>query len=226
MLVYAAGADLDTHTEPVAVLRGVVYPHGLHFTSDGRSLVVADAGRPLVHVFAADGDEWRGAGYPIASHRVMDEPNVPPGEHDTQEGGPKGLDLDRTGHVVAVTSERQPLAFLDLATLLATPGSAGPQRRLDFEHTVLEREQVRRRILEDTAQRADVADPRATDAIRIAAAASAHGRGHARADAHEQTKLMRLIRPASHLSTTLRGRHAHHDPHPRRRGTHRVIDGH
>ncbi len=40
------------------------------------------------------------------------------------EGGPKGLDIDRSGNVVAITCEEQALAFFALAALTGDPGQS------------------------------------------------------------------------------------------------------
>ena len=187
VLVHAR-ASLDEHAEPVAILRGTTYPHGLHFTRDARHLVVADAGRPFVHVFAA-GAEWAGVGYPIASHRIMDDLTFARGSSNPQEGGPKGLDLDRTGRVVAVTSTHQPLAFLDVDALLAHPGEAGAAQRFEYEREVLAHAAERAAAHSDEIARGDAARVLAADAeVRLR-------RQSELVAAYEQTKLMRVTRP-------------------------------
>jgi DNA-binding beta-propeller fold protein YncE len=110
-----AGDDSD----PVAVLRGVIYPHGMRFSADDRYLLVADAGRPYVHVFSSPSDGWRGAGYSQATIRVMDDETFSRGHHNSAEGGPKGIDIHPQANVLAVTAECLPLAFFDLETALA-----------------------------------------------------------------------------------------------------------
>jgi sugar lactone lactonase YvrE len=123
VLVYAYDSAGE-ESEPVGVLRGAMYPHGLRFAEDGRLLLVADAGAPLVHVYEADGD-WRGARFPIAAIPVMDEDTFASGHRTPEEGGPKGLDVEHRAGVLVVTSEQQPLAFFDLRT--AVPGARSPE---------------------------------------------------------------------------------------------------
>jgi hypothetical protein len=55
------------------------------------------------------------------------------GAHTPESGGPKGLDIDATSSVLAVTSEAQPLAFFDLPALLEH-ATALDQRDRDFRH--------------------------------------------------------------------------------------------
>ena len=98
----------------------MTYPHGLRFTEDGRHLVVADAGAPCIHVFAARGGDWSGVHDPIATLEVMDDETFQRGRYNPQEGGPKGLDIDRTSRLLAVTSEHQPLALFDARQVLTT----------------------------------------------------------------------------------------------------------
>ena len=107
-------------------------PHGLRFSGDGSRIFVADAGAPYIHVYANDGNGWRGVRSPITSFRVMDEAQFLRGRHNPQEGGPKGLDIDDEMNVLVVTSECQPLAFFDPAAILegvAVPGSSDRGRQ-------------------------------------------------------------------------------------------------
>ena len=118
VLVYENTASLHEHSEPDGILRGASYPHGVRFGPDGRHLFVADAGSPYVHVHARHGDSWRGVQYPAASLRAMDHDVFQRGRYNCREGGPKGVDVDRRGRVLTVTSECQPLAFFDVPALL------------------------------------------------------------------------------------------------------------
>jgi DNA-binding beta-propeller fold protein YncE len=131
VLVYRNGLEVGPHSPPAGVLRGISYPHGLRFTADDRFLVVADAGAPDLHVFASTDGDWSGERTPAATHRVMDEACFERGRVNPQEGGPKGLDIDRTGRLLVVTSEQQPLAVFDLREVL--PGTVRPRtdERLD-----------------------------------------------------------------------------------------------
>jgi hypothetical protein len=71
-----------------------------------------------VHVFAASGDSWHGAGYPVGTIRVMDDDTFARGRHNPKEGGPKGIDVDPRTSVLIATAECLPLAFFDLAPAL------------------------------------------------------------------------------------------------------------
>jgi hypothetical protein len=48
----------------------------------------------------------------------MDDETFLRGRHNRREGGPKGIDVDPSTDVIAVTSECQPLAFFDLGAAL------------------------------------------------------------------------------------------------------------
>ena len=138
ILVYEY-ATLDEDAEPVGILRGARYPHGIRFADGDRRLVVADAGAPFVHVFAAqDGGGWEGASYPAATVTVMDEETFRRGRYNPQEGGPKGIDVHAGSSMLAATAECLPLAFFDLVPAL--DGSAGDDdgALLDYELEVLE----------------------------------------------------------------------------------------
>ena len=117
---------LGEQADPVCILRGIHYPHGLRFGADARYLVVADAGAPYIHVFLRPSSEWVGVAYPALSVRVMNDETFVRGRHNPQEGGPKGIDVHRSTGVLAVTSELLPLAFFDIEAALerGTPGHA------------------------------------------------------------------------------------------------------
>lgn len=111
--LFAATAKPGRWAGPDGALQGLSYAHGLRFTADGRFILVADAGRPVVHVYHA-GDSWRGERQPVQSVTVLDGEAFARGRTNKEEGGPKGLDIDRTNQVVAITCEEQPLAFYPL----------------------------------------------------------------------------------------------------------------
>jgi hypothetical protein len=118
---------LDEHADPVGMLRGAHFPHGVRFGADDGCLVVADGGAPYVHVFLPSGGDWDGVRYPTTTIKVMDNDTFARGRHNPHEGGPKGIDVDPRTNVLAVTSECVPLAFFDLAAAL----DGGERRRTE-----------------------------------------------------------------------------------------------
>ena len=116
--LYRMSASLGPDTEPAGILRNAGYPHGVRFTRDDRHIIVADAGSRVVNVYAGDGD-WSGHRAPVRSVTVLDEETFLRGRASPEEGGPKGLDIDRSNSVVAVTCEEQTLAFFALSSILA-----------------------------------------------------------------------------------------------------------
>lgn len=115
--IYSMSASLGPDSEPAGILRNAGYPHGVRFTADDRHILVADAGSQMVHVYAGDGG-WKEHREPARSVAVLDEATFLRGRASFDEGGPKGLDIDRSNSVVAVTCEEQTLAFFALATIL------------------------------------------------------------------------------------------------------------
>jgi hypothetical protein len=133
VFVYAY-ATLDERSDPVAILRGARYPHGLRFDAGADRLLVADAGSPFVHIFERGAHGWSGARYPSATMTVVDEHAFALGNRNPREGGPKGIDVHRDTSVVAVTCEQQRLAFFDAG---AASGVGGGDALLGYELLVL-----------------------------------------------------------------------------------------
>lgn len=118
VLLYENSPSLNEYSDPAGILRCVNYPHGLCFSADGGHLFVADAGAPYVHVYARDGQGWEGVRNPVTTLRVMDESVLMLGQHNPEECGPKGIDIDGATNVLVTTSEHQPLAFFDVSATL------------------------------------------------------------------------------------------------------------
>lgn len=115
--VFSTSARLGRLAKAVGIMKDANFPHGLRFTADGRYLLVADAGSQAVNVYAR-GDTWAGPHEPVRSALVLDDETFARGRVNLEEGGPKGIDIDRTGTVVAVTCDTQPLAFYSLADFI------------------------------------------------------------------------------------------------------------
>ena len=118
VLVYANTPGLQRRTPPAAVLRGLVCPHGLRFTSDGR-ILVADAGSQYMHAFENGRGSWSGVHEPTTSVRVVDDETFYSGRYDSREGGVKGIAIDGAARVLITTHKRDVLGFYDLRRLLA-----------------------------------------------------------------------------------------------------------
>ncbi len=128
VLLYEYDSALDEHTDPVGMLRGLHYPHGLRFSADGRHLFVADSAAPYVQVFASGDDGWRGVSHPAVSIRVMDDDVFERGAYRHDEGGTKGIDFDRERRVMVTTSMHQPLSVFDARALTACIADAANGR--------------------------------------------------------------------------------------------------
>ena len=128
VLLFENTPQLDLNSEPAGILGKVACPHGLRFTPDDNFVLVADAGAPYVHVYARDCGTWHGERDPVASWRTMDDATFLRGRYNTEEGGPKGIDIDPGMSVLVTTCEHQTLAFFDLPELLRSRRSSGPIR--------------------------------------------------------------------------------------------------
>ncbi len=127
VLLYERSRTLHSGAEPDGILRNVLCPHGVRFTPDLEHILVADAGAPYVNVYSRNGTSWKGRRDPCNLFRVMDKTVFGRGRNNPQEGGPKGIDIDPHGEVLAVTCESQPLAFFDLSNVVS--GHCAPAHR-------------------------------------------------------------------------------------------------
>lgn len=225
------GAE-DVDRPPVGVLRGTSYPHGLRFTRDGEHLLVADAGTPYVHVYRRGDDDWSIAAYPDAALAVVEQAEFDAGNSGPGEGGPKGIDLDPTERVVAVTCGEAPLRWFDLRAVQTVAPPRSPASLVPLELEGLERESAlkaslaaaERKVMETetreheaqalasrTAERADDLERRAAELSewaheRIAAADREAEAARQQLAAIESSKLWRALAPLRRIAARARGR--------------------
>ena len=122
IFLYENTRQLNSQSKPDGFLRGIIYPHGIRFTPDDKYVIVADAGSPYVNIYARNGDGWKGTHTPQATLRVIDEAAYWRGRINPQEGGPKGIDIDRDMNVLVTTCEENVLQFFDLQWMLGQRG--------------------------------------------------------------------------------------------------------
>jgi DNA-binding beta-propeller fold protein YncE len=128
VLLYDRTMPLSPRRAPDGVLRNVLCPHGVRFTSGQKHILVADASAPFVNVYEKGTSSWHGTRDPVRLFRVMDEDVFRRGRHNPSEGGPKGIDISKDMSVLVVTSEHQSLAFFDVGQVVQT--SEAPENRL------------------------------------------------------------------------------------------------
>ena len=129
IFVFRNDGRLNDRSEPQAILRGLVYPHGLTFAGED-NLLVADAGAPLVRLYRVEDGNWQGEIEPHRSLRVMSDETFRLGRITPHEGGPKGLHISPDGRLMASTREQDNLIFFDLRGELGAsvrPPPDGPE---------------------------------------------------------------------------------------------------
>lgn len=154
--LYRNGPAIEPDRPPAGILRDIAYPHGVRFSADERTILVADAGAPLVHLFRSERGDWAGNHAPAAKIRVLGDEAFARGHHNPREGGPKGIDLMPGTGLLAATCTEQPLAIFDLDALLdpAEPARRpGPDAELEnMRATLLAHLQAARRGAEEIAE--------------------------------------------------------------------------
>jgi hypothetical protein len=128
----------------------------MRFGADGRHLFLADAGAPFVHVYACGDRGWHGTRMPSASIRMMAGETFRLGRKNPQEGGPKGIDFDKTMSVLVTTCEHQNLQFLDAAAVLAAASAVAPVVEVEYELGALEVDAATRAKARDVAESAAI----------------------------------------------------------------------
>lgn len=118
VLVYERTAALNRASQPNAILRNVLCPHGIRFTPDGAFILVADASARFVNIYKREEAAWGGVYDPYGVFPVVTPAVFARGRSNPQEGGPKGIDVDKDMNVLVTTCEFQTLAFFDLAEVL------------------------------------------------------------------------------------------------------------
>ena len=159
VLLFRNDRNLGPTSQPQGVLGGIKYPHGLSFADNGKTILVADAGAPVVHLYRSDGD-WTGDRLPDASIRVMSDESFRRGNTDPTVGGPKGIDVSRDGKLMVISCQEEPLVFFDAREFLEQGEASQSDGAADAESA---RESVLRYMAFDQ-QRLD----EATAAIRRA----------------------------------------------------------
>lgn len=112
------GRQLSPGSVPDGTLLNVLCPHGVRFTDDMAHILVADAGAPFVNVYDRSSSNWRGRHEPSRLFPSMSRSLFLGGQHNPQEGGPKGIDIKRRCNLLVTTCETQTLAFFDLNEVL------------------------------------------------------------------------------------------------------------
>ena len=137
VLLYDRSVALGPRRAPDGVLRNVLCPHGVRFTSDQKHLLVADASAPFVNVYTRGAGSWHGTRDPVRLFRAMADGVFARGRHNPEEGGPKGIDISNDMSVLAVTSEFQILAFFDVAEVVQARESPANRHKRHLQWVVL-----------------------------------------------------------------------------------------
>ncbi len=132
VLLYKNNGSLNESCSPVGILRRVEYPHGLRFTSDGRFILVADGGSPYVNIYETSDSDWQGVRDPLLSLRLLKNEDFLRAHHNPEEGGPKGIDINKANSILVMACESQPLAFFDWVTILESACSVRDLQRREI----------------------------------------------------------------------------------------------
>ena len=128
VLLYKNNGSLKDSGSPVGILRRVEYPHGLRFTSDSRFILVADGGSPYLNIYGTNDSDWQGVRDPLLSLRLLSTEDFLRARNNPEEGGPKGIDINKTNSILVMACENH-LAFFDWVPILESACSVRDSRR-------------------------------------------------------------------------------------------------
>lgn len=131
VLIFRNTSELNKKTVPAAALKGIVCPHGVRFSPDGR-VIVADAASQYLHVFQSKNGDWDGVQYPTKSIRLLDDETFYDGRYDSREGGIKGIDMDKSGRVLITTHTLGVLGFYDLGNILSRQSDVNSEEMVEL----------------------------------------------------------------------------------------------
>ena len=117
--IYKSSSELNMTTPPIAHLQGIVCPHGVRFSKDGKWVLVADAGSQFLFVYEKTPGGWNGIHNPCKTIRVLDDHAFYAGRYDSREGGIKGIDIDTSNSVLFTTQRYDAISCYDLNAVLA-----------------------------------------------------------------------------------------------------------
>lgn len=117
VFIYKNDDALGPTAKPVGLMRHY-YPHGLRFVSDDQFLLATSAGSPFLNIYEASNGDWRGVRNPALTVRVLSDDDFLRCRISREDGGPKGVDVNRDMDLLVVTCENIPLQFFDLQSIL------------------------------------------------------------------------------------------------------------
>jgi len=118
VVLYENEPRLNENSEPTAILRAVMNPHGVGFSKDNKFILVASACLPFVHIYTRYGNSWNGLLNSMCLIQVMDEDLFLREKKGPEEGGPKGIDFTNDMKLLVITCEEKPIAFFNLGNIL------------------------------------------------------------------------------------------------------------
>lgn len=120
VVIFKNEPGLNKKTAPSVVMKGPVCPHGIRFSEDGGKLYVSDAATQYLFIYRSEDGKWDKAEDSVQTVKVVDDEAFYLGKTGFNEGGVKGIDLDESNGLFAMTHRMDVLCFYDLTELDTT----------------------------------------------------------------------------------------------------------
>ncbi|MEE9344437.1 MAG: hypothetical protein V3U88_02400 [Methylococcales bacterium] len=130
--IYKNSSELNRTTPPIAKLCGIVCPHGVRFSKDGKWVFVADAANQFLFAYEKTPGGWRGIQNPDKTIRVLDDHSFYAGRYDSREGGIKGIDIDTSNSVLFTTQRYNAISCYDMNAVLAANDEVNRDEMLEL----------------------------------------------------------------------------------------------
>jgi hypothetical protein len=118
VLMYRFDENLHKNSDPDGVLEGIVCPHAIRFSQDGKMVLVADSASAYMHLYHRRGDGWTETQKPEKTIRILEDDVFKAGRANAQEGGLKGTDIVHDENLLVVCCEHLGMAFFHLDEVL------------------------------------------------------------------------------------------------------------
>lgn len=118
VLIYKNSQNLNRNTQPNAILKGPVCPHGLRFNPNGDKLFVTDASSQYIYYYECIDGNWGESKVTCRPILMIDDATFYMARNAARDGGVKGVDVDNSNAVLLTTHKSEVIGFYNIDNLI------------------------------------------------------------------------------------------------------------